>query len=259
MIPIKTEDEKEALRRSADLLVRTFRTIEKRLKPGITTRELDEIAYETITRGNGLPAFKGYNGYPATICVSIDEQVVHGIPGPVRLQDGNLVSVDIGVNKEGLFTDAAKTYAIGGVSPEKRQLMETTYQALHRGIQHCRKEANLSDISHAIQQFVESRGYSVVRELVGHGIGRAMHEDPQIPNFGPAHRGPRLKEGMALAIEPMVNLGLEGIKILDDGWTVVTSDGSPSAHFEHTVLVTGDRPEILTLGIDDNQSGSLNG
>jgi methionyl aminopeptidase len=259
MIPIKTEDEKEALRRSAALMVETFRSVEKRLKPGITTRELDEIAFNTISGGEGLPAFKGYNGYPATICVSIDEQVVHGIPGAARLKNGDLVSVDIGVNKDGLFTDAAKTYAIGDISPEKRRLMETTVQALHLGIKHCRKEAHLSDISHAIQQFAEARGYSVVRELVGHGIGKAMHEEPQIPNFGPAHRGPKLKEGMALAIEPMINQGLDGIKILDDGWTVVTSDGSPSAHFEHTVLVTVAGPEILTLGIDDNQSGNFNG
>jgi len=259
MIPIKTGEEIRALRRSAALLVRTFRAVETMLKPGVTTGQLDGVAYETIIAGKGVPAFKGYNGYPATVCVSIDEQVVHGIPGPVKMQDGSLVSVDIGVNLEGLFTDAAKTYAIGGVSPEKRRLMETTYQALHRGIRHCRKEAHLTDVSHAIQQYVESRGFSVVRDLVGHGIGRAMHEEPQIPNYGPAHRGPKLKEGMTLAIEPMVNLGGEGIKILNDGWTVVSADGSPSAHFEHTVLVTEDGPEILTLGIDDNLSGSFNG
>ncbi len=259
MIPIKTGEEIRALRRSAALLVRTFRAVETMLKPGVTTGQLDGVAYETIIAGKGVPAFKGYNGYPATVCVSIDEQVVHGIPGPVKMQDGSLVSVDIGVNLEGLFTDAAKTYAIGGVSPEKRRLMETTYQALHRGIRHCRKEAHLTDVSHAIQQYVESCGFSVVRDLVGHGIGRAMHEEPQIPNYGPAHRGPKLKEGMTLAIEPMVNLGGEGIKILNDGWTVVSADGSPSAHFEHTVLVTGDGPEILTLGIDDNLSGSFNG
>jgi methionyl aminopeptidase len=259
MIPIKTGEEIEALRRSAALLVRTFRAVEAALKPGVTTGQLDAVAQETIESGKGIPAFKGYNGYPSTVCVSIDEQVVHGIPGPVRLRNGTLVSVDIGVNLEGIFTDAAKTYAIGDVSPEKRRLMETTREALHRGIRHCRKNLHLSDISHEIQLYVESRGYSVVRELVGHGIGRAMHEEPQIPNFGPAHRGPRLKEGMTLAIEPMVNLGREGVKILEDGWTVVTTDGSPSAHFEHTVLVTGDEPEILTLGIDDNHSGSFNG
>jgi methionyl aminopeptidase len=259
MILIRTEDEIQALRRSAALLIRTFRAVETMLKPGVTTGQLDAIAYETIIAGKGVPAFKGYNGYPSTVCVSIDEQVVHGIPGPVKMREGSLVSVDIGVNLEGLFSDAAKTYAIGDVSPEKRRLMETTYQALHRGIRNCRKDAHLTDISHAIQQYVESRGYSVVRELVGHGIGRAMHEEPQIPNFGPAHRGPRLKEGMALAIEPMVNLGREGIKILNDGWTVVSADGSPSAHFEHTVLVTGEGPEILTQGIDDNLTGSFNG
>ena len=259
MIPIKTEEEIQALRRSAVLLTRTFRAIETMLKPGVTTGQLDDIAYETITEGKGIPAFKGYNGYPSTVCVSIDEQVVHGIPGPEKMREGSLVSVDIGVNLEGLFTDAAKTYAIGSVAPEKRRLMETTYQSLHRGIRHCRKGAHLTDVSHAIQQYVESRGYSVVRDLVGHGIGRVMHEEPQVPNFGPAHRGPKLKEGMTLAIEPMVNLGGEGIKILDDGWTVVSADGSPSAHFEHTVLVTGEGPEILTFGIDDNLSGGDNG
>jgi methionyl aminopeptidase len=259
MIPVKTAGEIQSLRRSAALLVRTFRAVEAALVPGVTTERLDAIAQETIASGGGIPAFKGYNGYPSTVCVSIDEQVVHGIPGPARLKNGTLVSVDIGVNLDGLFTDAAKTYAMGEVPPEKRRLMETTYQALHRGIRHCRKGAHLSDVSHAIQKYVESMGYSVVRELVGHGIGRAMHEEPQIPNFGPASRGPRLKEGMALAIEPMVNLGQEGVKILEDGWTVVTADGSPSAHFEHTVLVTGDEPEILTLGMDDNHSGSFNG
>jgi methionyl aminopeptidase len=259
MIPIKTKEEIEGLRQSAELLIRTFRAVETAFRIGVSTEQLDEIAYQTIVSGNGFPAFKGYNGYPATICISINEQVVHGIPGNRKLKEGDLVSLDIGVNKDGLFTDAAKTYAIGAVTPEKRKLMEATYQALYAGIRQCKRGNHLSDISHAIQVCVESRGYSVVRELVGHGIGKDMHEEPQIPNFGPPHRGPKLKFGMVFAVEPMVNMGLEKIKILDDRWTVVSSDGLPSAHFEHTVLVTDERPEILTFGIEDNQSGNFNG
>lgn len=259
MIPIKTEEEVEGLRRSAELLVRTFRAVENAFRVGISTEQLDEIAYQTIVSGNGSPAFKGYNGYPATICISINEQVVHGIPGNRKLEEGDLVSLDIGVNKDGLFTDAAKTYTIGAVAYEKRKLMEATHQALFVGIQQCRKDNHLSDISHAIQVYVESQGYSVVRELVGHGIGKDMHEEPQIPNFGPPHRGPKLKSGMVFAVEPMVNMGLEKVKLLEDRWTVVSSDGLPSAHFEHTVLVTDNKPKILTLGIEDTQLGNFNG
>jgi len=252
MIPIKTAGEIEALRRSAALLVRTFRAVEKAVRPGTTTAELDEIAYQTIHEGGGSPAFKGYNGYPATVCVSIDEQVVHGIPGSRAIREGEIVSIDIGVNLEGFFSDAAKSYAIGTVSPEKRRLIETTRAALTEGIRQCRPANRLSDISHAIQRAAEGAGFSVVRELVGHGIGRAMHEEPQVPNFGAAHRGPHLQAGMVFAIEPMINIGSEKVRILEDGWTVVSEDGAPSAHFEHTVLITEDRPEILTAGIDGN-------
>jgi methionyl aminopeptidase len=252
MIPIKTAEEIEGLRRSAALLVKTFRAVESAVRPGTTTEELDEIAYRTITVGGGIPAFKGYNGYPSTVCVSIDEQVVHGIPGTRTIQDGEIVSLDMGVNLGGFFSDAAKSYAAGTVSPEKRRLIETTRAALAEGIRKCCPPNRLSDISHAIQRFAEGNGYSVVRELVGHGIGRAMHEEPQVPNFGAAHRGPRLQAGMVLAIEPMINAGSEKIRILEDGWTVVSEDGAPSAHFEHTVLITGSQPEILTSGIDGN-------
>ncbi|MBN2202228.1 type I methionyl aminopeptidase [bacterium] len=252
MIPIKTAEEVEALRRSAALLVRTFRDVEKALRPGATTAELDEIAYQTIIRGGGKPAFKGYNGYPATVCVSIDEQVVHGIPGSRPIREGEIVSLDIGVNLEGFFSDAAKSYVIGEVSQEKRRLIETTRAALTEGIRQCRPANRLSDISHAIQRAAEDAGFSVVRELVGHGIGRDLHEEPQVPNFGAAHRGPRLQAGMVFAIEPMINIGSEKVRILEDGWTVVSEDGAPSAHFEHTVLITENRPEILTAGIDGN-------
>jgi methionyl aminopeptidase len=252
MIPIKNAGEIEALRRSAALLVKTFHAVEIAVRPGTATEELDEIAYRTITEGGGSPAFKGYNGYPATVCVSIDEQVVHGIPGPRIIREGEIVSLDIGVNLNGFFSDAAKSYAVGTVSPEKRRLVETTRAALAEGIRQCRTPNRLSDISHAIQCAAEEKGFSVVRELVGHGIGRAMHEEPQVPNFGAAHRGPRLQAGMVFAIEPMINTGSERVRILEDGWTVVSEDGAPSAHFEHTVLITGNRPEILTAGIDGN-------
>ncbi len=252
MIPIKTTGEIETIRRSAALLVRTFRAVEKAIGPGVTTEELDAIAYQTIRKGGGSPAFKGYNGYPATVCVSIDEQVVHGIPGSRVIREGEIVSLDIGVNLEGFFSDAAKSYPIGEVSPENRRLIETTREALAEGIRQCRPANRLSDISHAIQRAAEGAGFSVVRELVGHGIGRALHEEPQVPNFGAAHRGPRLQAGMVFAIEPMINIGSEKVRILEDGWTVVTEDGAPSAHFEHTVLITEDRPEILTAGIDGN-------
>jgi methionyl aminopeptidase len=252
MIPIKTAEEIESLRRSAALLVRTFRAVESAVRPGTTTGELDDIAFRTITEGGGIPAFKGYNGYPATVCVSIDEQVVHGIPGSRVIREGEIVSLDIGVNLNGFFSDAAKSYPAGILSTEKTRLLETTRSALSEGIAKCRSTNRLSDVSHAIQQYAEGRGYSVVRELVGHGIGRAMHEEPQVPNFGPPHRGPRLQPGMVLALEPMINAGTERIRILEDGWTVVSEDGRPSAHFEHTVLITGDQPEVLTLGIEGN-------
>jgi methionyl aminopeptidase len=252
MIPIKTAEEIECLRRSAALLVRTFRAVEGSVRPGTTTGELDAIAYRTIIEGGGIPAFKGYNSYPATVCVSIDEQVVHGIPGSRVIREGEIVSLDIGVNLNGFFSDAAKSYPAGTLPPEKTRLLETTRAALAEGIAKCRPTNRLSDVSHAIQRHAEGRGYSVVRELVGHGIGRAMHEEPQVPNFGPPHRGPKLQPGMVLAIEPMINAGTERIRILEDGWTVVSEDGRPSAHFEHTVLITGDQPEVLTRGIDGN-------
>jgi len=258
-IPVKTEAEVEALRRSAQLLVRTFRAVEPLLLPGTTTLELNERARETIRSGGGEPAFKNYHGYPADICVSINEQVVHGIPGKHKIKKGDLVSLDIGVKFEGFFTDAAKTYAVGQVSADVKRLMSATRDAVHRGIGQCRPGKRVSDISHAIQICVESQGFSVVRSLVGHGIGRDLHETPQIPNYGPPHRGPAIKAGMVFAVEAMVNMGEHRVRTLSDGWTVETEDGFPSAHFEHTIVITDENPDVITLGIEDNGGTGIRG
>ena len=250
MIPIRTEEEVNKLRKCAKLLIKAFYAVERELAPGVVTRKLDEVAEEVIHSGGGKPAFKGYKGFPSSVCVSIEKEVVHGIPGSRRLREGELVSLDMGVKMDGFYTDAAKTYGIGEVTRDRIFLMDTTRAALHRGIRKCRQGNRLSDVSHAIQTCVESKKFSVVRALVGHGIGTSLHEEPQIPNFGPPHRGPKLVPGMVLAIEPMINMGTSEVRFLDDGWTVETSDGKPSAHFEHTVLVTAGKPEILTIGIE---------
>ena len=259
MIPIRTQEEISKLRRSAQLLAEAFRAIEEVLGPDVPTQMLDCVAEGVIRAGGGRPAFKGYKGYPASICSSVENQVVHGIPGSKRLREGEIVSIDIGVALDGFYSDAAKTYGVGRVSVERELLMNTTRTALHRGIRKCRRSNHLSDISHAIQTFVESKGFSVVRALVGHGIGQLLHEEPQIPNFGPPHQGPKLKPGMVFAIEPMINMGSSEVCFLEDGWTVETADGRPSAHFEHTVLVTDEKPEILTLGIEDVGPGREDG
>ncbi len=251
-IPIKTNQEIDTLRESARLLVDVFQAVEALIRPGVKTQDLNDCAADVIRRGGGEPAFRGYNGYPADICVSIDDQVVHGIPGPRIMREGELVSVDIGVKRDGFYADATKTCAVGSVDEQKENLLRATREALACGIRQCRKGYRVSDISHAIQHYVESKGYSVVRSLVGHGIGRALHEEPQIPNYGPPHRGSLLEPGMVFAIEPMVNLGTHRVRTSEDGWTVHTEDGLPSAHFEHTVLITEGKPEILTAGIDNN-------
>ena len=259
MIPIKTDEEIAALKKSARLLVEAFRSVERELAPDVPTEKLDRAVEEVIRSGGGVPAFKGYRGFPASVCVSVEEEVVHGIPGSRRLREGEIVSIDIGVNLDGFFSDAAKTYALGSVSQDRIQLMHTAKTALHRGIKKSRAGNRLSDISHAIQTCVEEKGFGVVRALVGHGIGKDLHEEPQIPNYGPPHKGPKLQDGMVFAIEPMINMGTSEVKVLKDGWTVVTSDGKPSSHFEHTILVTNGRPEILTMGIEDDATGSEHG
>ncbi len=234
------------MRRSGEILLQCFAALEGMLGPGIETRELDRAAEEFIRSRGAAPAFKGYQGYPASICTSVNEQVVHGIPGARALAEGDIVGIDIGVVRDGWYADACRTYPIGAVSGEARRLMNVTRESLDLGIAQATVGARLTDISHAIQRHAESNGFSVVRSLVGHGIGREMHEDPQIPNFGSPGRGPALAAGMVLAIEPMVNEGTFEVFTLKDRWTFVTADGKLSAHFEDTVAVTDAGPMFMT-------------
>ena len=228
------------------LVARVLAELAETVAPGVTTRDLDALAEKLVRAGGAEPAFKGYRGYPATLCASVNEQVVHGIPSARPLDEGDIVSLDMGVKLNGFYGDSAITVPVGEVSPEVRRLLQATQAALQQGISQVRVGGRISDIGHAIQQHVESEGFSVVREFVGHGIGSALHEEPQIANYGDPGRGPRLAEGMTLAIEPMVNTGRPSVKVLADGWTAVTRDGSLSAHFEHTVAVTKDGPLVLT-------------
>ena len=247
MIIIKSSREIEQLRRPNAIVAEVLQRLRKAVLPGVTTRELDQITEDVILSKGALPAFKGYRGYPATLCASINEQVVHGIPNQRRLEEGDIVSLDVGASLNGYFGDAAITLPVGTVDPEAERLLKITEQALTLGIEQARKGNRLFDISFAVQSWVESHGFSVVRDFVGHGIGKNLHEEPQIPNFGSPHQGPRLEEGMVFALEPMVNEGTYEVKILSDGWTVVTADRKRSAHFEHTIAVTDGDPEILTV------------
>jgi methionyl aminopeptidase len=246
MIKIKSKEEINMIRLSGEILARVMEILRNRLKIGITTKEIDCLAGELISKEGALPAFKGYKGYPACVCTSINEEVVHGIPGERSLKDGDLVSLDLGVNYQGYFSDCAITVGVGRVTGERKKLIEVAKKALQLGIKQAEPENHLSDISSAIQTYVESEGFSVVRQFVGHGIGLNIHEEPEIPNFGLPHKGPVLKPGMVLAIEPMVNMGTWEVEILQDGWTAVTRDRLPSSHFEHTVAVTENGPQILT-------------
>jgi methionyl aminopeptidase len=246
MIIIKTEPELEKMGKSGEVLREAFSILEKMIRPGVTTAELDVAAEEFMRSKGGVPAFKGYQGYPATICASINEQVVHGIPGPRTLEEGDIVGIDMGVVLEEFYSDATRTYPVGEISEEAARLIRVTSESLDRGIEQAVPGNHLSDISHAIQQHAESQGYSIVRALVGHGIGRRMHEEPQIPNFGPPGKGPELQAGMVLAIEPMVNVGTHDVLTLEDKWTFVTVDGKLSCHFEDTVAVTENGPRIMT-------------
>jgi methionyl aminopeptidase len=246
MIIRKSTSEIERMARAGEIVGETLELVGEHVRPGVTTGELDRVADEHIRSRGGLPTFKGYRGYPASICVSPNEMIVHGIPGPYRLDEGDIVSVDVGVTLEGFVADSAYTFPVGEISPDAERLLEACQAALAAGIEHARPGNRLSDISHAVQRTTEEAGFSVVRALVGHGVGRSMHEDPQIPNFGPPGRGPTLVPGMTLAIEPMINAGSDEIVVLDDRWSIVTEDGSLSAHFEHTVAITDDGPRILT-------------
>jgi methionyl aminopeptidase len=246
LIELKNKDEIENIRKACRIVVETLKLLEGAAEPGITTRELDSIAEEHIRSRGGYPAFLGYRGYPASLCVSVNDGVIHGIPGETKLKDGDIVSFDTGVKLDGYFGDAALTAPVGKISDEAQRLVRITEEALEKGLEQAKLGNRLLDISHAIQTHVESNSFSVVTQFVGHGIGRDLHEEPQIPNFGRPHRGPRLVEGMVLCIEPMVNQGTYEVKVLDDGWTAVTLDGKLSAHFEHCVAITASGPDILT-------------
>jgi methionyl aminopeptidase len=248
VVTLKNALEIERMRASGRIVAEVLDAIGERIGPGVTTADLDALA-ESIIRGHegARPAFKGYGGFPATICASINDEVVHGIPSASRrLEDGDIVGIDVGVLLEGYHADAARTFAVGSVTPEARELLRITQEALTAGIGAARPGGHLGDISAAIQRVVEEAGFSVVRELVGHGIGQHLHEDPQVPNFGSAGRGLPLDPGLVIAIEPMVNRGEGGVRTLEDAWTIVTADGTLSAHFEHTVAITEDGPEVLT-------------
>ncbi|MDD5431920.1 MAG: type I methionyl aminopeptidase [Candidatus Omnitrophica bacterium] len=246
MIPLKSEFDLRMMKKSGEILSLVMEELKKFVKIGITTGQIDDLAQELIVKKGAKAAFKGYNGYPATVCTSINEEIVHGIPGPRVLLEGDILSLDLGVNLEGYFSDAAITIGIGRVGSKEKKLIDVTKKALEIGIKEARVRNYLGDISYSIQNYVERNGFSVVRQFVGHGIGVKLHEDPEIPNFGRKGFGPQLKSGMVLAIEPMVNMGSWESEILENGWTAVTKDGSLSAHFEHTVAVTEDGPQILT-------------
>ncbi len=245
MVP-KTKNELEVMRRAGKIVASLLKLMEKEVRPGITTKTLDQIAENFIYSQKAEPAFKGYYGYPACICVSVNEEVVHGIPGPRLLMEGDIVGVDVGVKVDGYYSDAARTFPAGKVDAESLRLIEVTREALNRGIQKAVEGNRLSDISWAVQSYSEENGYGVVRKYTGHGIGKNLHEDPQVPNYGKPNQGLKLVEGMALAIEPMLNQGSYDVEELTDGWTVVTKDRKRSAHFEQTIIVGKNKAEILT-------------
>jgi len=247
MIVCRSKAEIERLRRVNQLVARILAELRRMAAPGVTTKEIDAAAEALVQAEGAVPAFKGYHGYPATVCASINEQVVHGIPSGRRLAEGDILSLDMGARLDGFFGDCAVTVPVARVADEAARLLRVTEEALFHGIEAVKPGARVSDIGAAVQRHVEAHGLSVVREFVGHGIGTALHEEPQIANYGPGGRGPRLSEGMVLAIEPMVNVGGAAVKVLGDGWTAVTRDGSLSAHFEHTVVVAAGGCEILTL------------
>ena len=246
MIVCRSAAELERLARVNALVARVLVELAAMIAPGVTTAEVDAVAERRLREAGAEPAFKGYHGYPATICASINEQVVHGIPSARKLVAGDIISVDLGAKMDGFYGDSAVTVAVGPVTAAAAKLLEVTKQSLQEALSVVKAGARLSDIGAAVQRHVEANGFSVVREFVGHGIGVTLHEEPQIPNYGTPGRGPRLAEGMVLAIEPMVNIGQAGVKVLPDGWTAVTKDGSLSAHFEHTVAVTADGCRVLT-------------
>ena len=250
MISIKSEKEIELMRKAGYLVSLTHQYLKSFVKAGITTKELDNLAEKFIREHDGIPSCKGYEGFPCALCVSVNDEVVHGIPSNRKLQNGDIVTIDMVIGYKGYQGDAAWTYAVGEIDEEKKYLMKHTEQALYEGIKEVKPGAHIGDISHAVEVYANEHNLGVVRELCGHGIGTDMHEDPEVPNFGKPGIGPRLKEGMVICIEPMLNAGSRNVALLDDDWTVVTLDGKPAAHYEHTVLVTKDGYEILTPRLD---------
>lgn len=252
MIYIKTQKEIDFIRDSCRIVAETLRLVGSNVKPGVTTFELDRIAEDYIRSNDAIPAFKGYSqgglpGFPGSVCTSLNDEVVHGIPRQVKIQEGDIISLDVGVLKNNYYGDAATTVAVGKISNEKKKLLEVTEKSLQLGIEQAKSGNRVHDISAAVQEYVEQNGFSVVRDLCGHGVGKFLHEDPAVPNFGKRGTGAKLKKGMTLAIEPMVNAGGYEVITSSDGWTVLTADGSPSAHFEHTILILDNSPEILTV------------
>lgn len=246
MVTIKSENEIMLMRRAGKILYETLEILKEHAKSGVTTKQLDEIAYKYITKQKAKPSFLNYNGFPASICTSVNNEIVHGIPGSRVLEDGDIISVDVGVCCNGYHADAARTFAVGKISPEAQRLISVTKESFYKGIEFARAGCRLGDIGHAIQAFVEENGYSVVRELIGHGVGANLHEEPDVPNYGQAGKGMRLVKGMTVAIEPMVNIGGYDIRRLKNGWTYVTRDNTLSAHYENTVVITDGECEIIT-------------
>ncbi|MBI4402138.1 MAG: type I methionyl aminopeptidase [Nitrospirae bacterium] len=247
MIILKTPDEIEVMAKASKLVAETLQALKREVRPGVTTEELDRLAEDFIRSRGGIPAFKGYRNYPKTLCASVNDQVVHGIPSKRVLKEGDIIGLDLGAIVDGFYGDSAVTVPVGAIHPRAAELLRVTEEALYKGIEQAVVGNRLSDISHTIQRHAEAAGFSVVTDFVGHGIGRQLHEEPQVPNFGKPGQGPRLQVGMVLAIEPMVNMGSDGVRILDDQWTAVTRDGSLSAHFEHTIaILPSGPPRILT-------------
>jgi len=251
---IYCEEEISTIRKSNQIVAKILAELERMIIPGVQTKELDEYAELRVKEMNAIPAFKGYRGYPASLCTSINEEIVHGIPSSRRLRDGDIISLDFGVLYEGYYGDAAVTYPVGEITPKAKKLIKAAEETFYKGMEQMKPGKRISDISFAIQSHVESQGFSVIRAFVGHGIGLSLHEEPQVPNFGPPGRGPKLKSGMVLAIEPMIAMGDWDVEILDDNWTAITRDRSLSAHYEHTVAITQKGPEILSLSDEEKKN-----
>ena len=247
MVTIKSEREIELMRKAGQILGNTLKLLEENVKPGITTAELDKIAYEYIKSNDSIPSFKGYNGFPASICASVNNEVVHGIPDNRVLREGDIIGIDAGVCYGGYHADAARTFGVGEISPAAKKLIEVTKESFFKGVEKAKHGARIGDISAAVQTFVEGNGYSVVRDLIGHGIGSSLHEEPDVPNYGFAGKGMRLIKGMTIAVEPMVNVGGYEIRLLKNGWTYVTKDNTLSAHYENTIVITDNGCDVITL------------